>query len=259
VRAFWFVFCYTMQMDTLAAATTEHTTLGTEALVHSFGLCERTALGPFEEPLNMISNMLFFMVAIALIRYYRSHPDLRGKWIWDLHVLTGLIMLIGVGSTVFHTVPSTTTELMDIIPIVVFIVLFFTSIIVRVGKTGVFQTIVCLLAFTGTSHFFVTQFPNALNDSIGYLSSMGALVMIAIYLHMKRRPSSHQFLLAALLGVISLFFRSVDNSACEVLSTGTHFLWHTLNAALIYVVMKQLIRNVNREARIERVQRAKGL
>ncbi len=246
-------------MKAFAAAATEHTTLGTDALVHSFGLCERTAIGAFEEPLNVLSNMLFFAVAIALIRYYRTHPDLMGNWIWDLHILTGLIILIGVGSTVFHTLPNAITELMDIIPIVVFIVLFFTSIIVRVGKTGVFQTIICLLAFTGTTHFFVTQFPNALNDSIGYLSSMGALVMIAIYLHMKRRPSSHQFLLAALLGVISLFFRSVDNSACEVLSTGTHFLWHTLNAALIYVVMKQLIRNVNREARLERARRVKGV
>ena len=143
--------------------------------------------------------------------------------------------------------------------IVVFIVLFFISIIMRIGKTNLFQTIICIMAFVFTTHFFVTQFPNALNDSIGYLSSMGALVMIAIYLNMKRRPSSQQFLLAALLGVISLFFRSVDNGVCETFPIGTHFLWHCLNAALIYVVMKQLIRNVNREARIARLQRAKKL
>jgi len=244
-------------MDAFAAGTT-HTTMGDDALVHSFGLCERHAHGPLEEPLNMLSNMLFLLVAFALIRYYRTHPDLKGKWIWDLHILTGLVMLIGIGSTVFHSFPSPTTELMDIIPIVLFIVLFFISIIVRVGRTGPFETVICLMAFVFTTHFFVTQFPNAMNDSIGYLSSMGALVMIAIYLHMLRRPSSHQFLLAALLGVISLFFRSVDNEVCDVIPIGTHFLWHTLNAALIYVVMKQLIRNVNREARIERARRLKG-
>ena len=232
--------------------------LGQESLAHAFGLCERAAHGPLEEPLNMLSNMLFFVVAIAILRYYRTHPDLKGKWIWDLHVLTILIVVIGVGSSVFHAYPSPLSELFDIIPIVAFILLFFTSIIVRIGKTNAFQTIICLMAFASTTHFFVTQFPNALNDSIGYLSSMGALVMIAIYLNMKRRPSSQQFLLAALLGVVSLFFRSVDNGVCETIPFGTHFLWHSLNAALIYVVMKQLVRNVNREARLARLDRNKG-
>lgn len=235
---------------------TSHTTMGDDALAHAFGLCERTASGPFEEPLNVLSNILFFMVALSLFRYYRTHPDLKDKWIWDLHVLTVLTVFIGVGSMTFHSFPTRITELMDIIPIVIFIIIFFLSIIVRVGKTNLFQTIICFMAFAGCTHFFVTQFPNALNDSIGYLSSMGALVMIAIYLHLKRRPSSHQFLLAALLGVISLFFRSVDNSVCDTLPIGTHFLWHSLNAALIYVIMKQLIRNVNREARLARARRA---
>lgn len=243
-------------MDTLAAA--QLPALSERALTHAYGLCERTGAGALEEPFNVLSNLLFFVVAIALLRYYRTHPDLKGKWIWDLHVLTALIVIIGLGSMIFHAFPTATTELVDIAPIVIFIVLFFTSIIVRVGKTNGFQTMICLLAFAGTTHFFVTQFPRALNDSIGYLSSMGALVMIAIYLNMLRRPSSQQFLFAALLGVLSLFFRSVDNGVCETFPMGTHFLWHSLNAALIYVVMKQLIRNVNREARIARVERMKG-
>lgn len=243
-------------MNTHATIASEHATMGDSALVHTFGLCERTAAGAFEEPFNVLSNLLFFAVAFYLFRYYRTHPDVKNKWIWDLHILTVLTVFIGFGSISFHTFPNQTTELMDIVPIVLFIVLFFISIIVRVGRTNVFQTIICLMAFAGSTHFFVTQFPNALNDSIGYLSSMGALVMIAIYLHLMRRPSSHQFLLAALLGVLSLFFRSVDNSVCDTLPIGTHFLWHSLNAVLIFVVMKQLIRNVNREARLERLRRS---
>lgn len=230
-----------------------------ETLLHAFGLCERSGPGLFEEPFNVLSNLLFFAVAISIWRYYRTHPDVKDKWIWDLHILTVLIICIGIGSITFHSYPTRLTELMDIVPIVIFIVLFFISIIVRVGKTNWFETLICFMAFAGSTHFFVTQFPNALNDSIGYLSSMGGLAMIAVYLHLKRRPSSHQFLLAALLGVVSLFFRSVDNTACETIPIGTHFLWHSLNAALIFVIMKQLIRNVNREARLARIQRAKGI
>jgi len=99
----------------------------------------------------------------------------------------------------------------------------------------------------------VHQFPNALNDSIGYLSSMIALIMIAVHLHLKARPSSQHFMLAAIIGVCSLFCRAIDREVCDMLPIGTHFLWHTLNATLLYILLKQVIRNVNREARLRRM------
>jgi len=224
-------------------------------LQHAYGVCERHSDSLIGEPLNTLSNGFFIIVAILIYRYYHRHPDLRGKWIWDIHALTFLTFTIGVCSTIFHMHPTPTTELMDIIPIVMFIMLFFTSIIIRIGKTNTFQTIICLMAFVGSTHILVSQFPDALNDSIGYLSTMTALVVIAIYLNMLRRPSSHQFLLAALLGVVSLFFRATDNAICELVPTGSHFLWHSCNAAVIYILMKQVIRNVNREARLQRAAR----
>tara|TARA_B100001179_G_C18528236_1_gene375889 strand:- start:193 stop:918 length:726 start_codon:yes stop_codon:yes gene_type:complete len=230
--------------------------LDTQPLVHSYGLCERVSPDWFAEPLNVISNLGFLIVACLIYREYKSHPDLRGQWIWDVRALTFLIFFIGISSITFHSFPSRLTEMMDVIPIVTFIILFFLSIIVRIGKTNWFQTLICFLAFLGTTHMLVTQFPNAMNDSIGYLSSMMALIMIAVHLHISRRPSSHQFLLAALVGVVSLFFRAVDNDVCEQWPFGTHFLWHTLNAVLLFILMKQVIRNVNREARIERMKRA---
>lgn len=230
--------------------------LPNQSLEHFYGLCERSGPEIWAEPLNAISSLCFFFVAAATYRYYRRHPDVKGQWIWDIHILTFLIFTIGMGSTLFHTYPTRLTELMDIVPIVLFINIFFLSVIVRIGRTTIFQTIICFLAFGGSTHFFVTQFPNAMNDSIGYLSSMGALVMIAIHLHLQRRPSSHQFLLAALIGVISLFFRSIDNAVCTQLHLGTHFLWHACNATLLYILMKQIIRNVNREARLARLERA---
>ncbi len=220
---------------------------------HFYGVCERTDMSMFAEPLNVLTSIGFIVVAASIFQYYRTHPDLKDKWIWDMHILTFLILWIGVGSTIFHTFPTRFTEMIDTIPIVAFIVLFFLSVIFRIGKCNLFQAFICFLAFGGSSHMLVSQFPNAMNDSIGYLSSMAALVMIAIYLHMKRRPSSHNFLLAALIGVISLFFRAIDNAVCESIPTGTHFLWHSLNATLLYILMRQILRNVNREARLKRI------
>lgn len=224
----------------------------TESLTHWYGVCERTALGPLAEPLNVLSSLAFMVVAVAIFRQYRRHEDLENKWKWDVHVLTVLTFIIGVNSVAFHAFPNPTTELADTLTIVLFIVLYFWCVLFRIGRTTIFQAGVCFTAFVGFSHILVHQFPRALNDSIGYLSSMIALIMIAVYLFLKARPSSTHFMLAAIVGVVSLFCRAIDRELCGMLPTGTHFLWHMLNATLMYILLKQLVRNVNRVARLKR-------
>lgn len=222
-------------------------------LTHWYGVCERTALGPLAEPLNVLSSFAFIFVAVTIYRHYHRHEDLQKKWIWDVHALTFITFLIGLNSVAFHAFPNPTTELADTITIVLFIILYFWSLLFRIGRTNFFQALICFVAFVGFSHILVHQFPRALNDSIGYLSSMIALIMIAVHLHLKARPSSSHFMFAAIIGVVSLSCRILDRELCEETFVGTHFLWHTLNAALIYVLLKQLVRNVNREARLKRL------
>ena len=222
---------------------------------HYYGLCERTSPEFWAEPLNALSNLAFLIAGAAIYSYYRNHQDVRGKWIWDIHVLTILIFFIGIASFIFHTIPSRYTEIADIIFIVIFINIYFMSAVRRIAKCNVLQLVICLLAFWGTTHMLVSQFPNAMNDSISYLSSMMALITIAIYLNMKRRVSARMYLLASLIGVVSLFFRSIDNAVCDVFPVGMHFLWHILNSVLLYILMIQLIRNVNRKARMLRLKK----
>lgn len=222
-------------------------------LSHFYGVCERHALGFMGEPLNVISNLGFLYVAVVIYRFYHKHEDITGRWIWDIHALTFLTFIIGFNSIVFHAFPTPTTELMDTIPIVMFIMIYFTSILFRIGRCTLFQAGICLVAFVGFSHVLVTQFPRALNDSIGYLSSMIALIIIAVYLHLKARPSSTHFMLASIVGVCSLFCRAIDRDICSMFPLGTHFIWHCLNATLLYILLKQIIRNVNREARLKRM------
>lgn len=227
-------------------------TVANPPILHYYGICERHSDGMWGEPFNAFTNLAFIGVALALFRYYRKNPDLHGFRVYDIHVLTFLIFCIGVCSTIFHMFPSKTTEIIDIVPIVLFINLFFISTVVRITRCKWMETLVCYIAFVGFTHMLVTHFPNALNDSIGYLSTMSALCVIAFYLNVKRRFTARAFLVAALLGVVSLFFRSIDNAVCDKIPFGTHFIWHMLNATLIYILMMQLIRNVNRRARMLR-------
>lgn len=220
---------------------------------HWYGVCERAMHGPMAEPLNVLSSLLFMIVAVATYRYYHRNEDIQRRWIWDIHALTVLTFIIGVNSMVFHTFPTPTTELLDTIPIVMFIMIYFTSVLFRIGRCTLFQAAICLIAFVGFSHMLVSQFPRAMNDSIGYLSSMIALIVIAVHLHLRARPSSQYFMLASLIGVTSLFCRVIDREVCDVFPFGTHFLWHCCNATLLYILLKQIIRNVNRDARLKQL------
>ncbi len=227
--------------------------MDSSSLSHFYGVCERSSALWYAEPLNTISNLGFLYVAVMIYRYYHKHEDLERRWIWDIHALTFLTFIIGLNSIAFHMFPNPITELLDTIPIVMFIMIYFTSVLFRIGRVNLFQGIICLVAFVGFSHMLVHQFPRALNDSIGYLSSMIALVVIAVYLHLKARPSSTHFMMAAIIGITSLFCRAIDRELCGMFPLGTHFLWHMLNATLLYILMKQIVRNVNREARLKRM------
>jgi Ceramidase len=226
--------------------------MNTAPLTHWYGVCERSGLGMLAEPLNVLSSIAFMAAAVAVYRHYHRHEDLEGKWIWDVHALTFICFFIGVNSVVFHMFPTPTTELADTLTIVLFIILYFWSVLFRIGRTSFYSALICFVAFVGFSHILVHQFPRAMNDSIGYLSSMIALIMIAVHLHLRARPSSSHFMLAALIGVISLFCRVIDREVCDEIFIGTHFLWHILNATLLYILLKQLVRNVNRVARLKR-------
>ena len=228
-------------------------------LVHKYGVCERTEPGIWAEPLNVSSSFSFFIAAIMLLRFYLNNKEITSKWILDIHILTGTLILIGAASVVFHMAPSYYTELADIIFIVLFINVYFFSVMVRIAGVQGASLFVVYMAFLGSTHILVDQFPNAMNDSIGYLSTMFTLIFIAFYLNIRRRPAARAFLIAAMIGVLSLFFRVIDNEICGSFKYGTHFIWHILNAVLIYILLKQLIRSVNRRARMLRMAAELGV
>jgi hypothetical protein len=48
---------------------------------------------------------------------------------------------------------------------------------------------------------------------------------------------------AAMHFTLSLTWRTIDVAACETFPPGTHFLWHLLNAAVLYVLLRTAIAN----------------
>lgn len=223
-------------------------------LVHFYGVCERQhPEGIFAEPLNVLSSIFFFVAAWVIFEKCKNHPEIKFEKKLDIHILNFLMFAIGLSSMIFHMAPSKYTELMDIAFIVTFINLYFLSFLIRMAHLKTFAIIVCFVALTGFSHMLVSQFPNAMNDSIAYLSTVITVIFMAIFLKKKKRAGAKDFGYVAVLGVISLTFRSIDNYVCDTVQFGTHFMWHSLNAVIIYLLMNQLVRSINRRARMLRM------
>ena len=84
-------------------------------------------------------------------------------------------------------------------------------------------------------------------------------VLIAIYAGFlwRRYPDLARGLLIGVgILMVSLTFRSVDESLCDRLPLGTHFAWHLLNALMLGWMIEVYVRHI-RVHPLEGVERAR--
>lgn len=204
--------------------------------------CERLHAGFWAEPVNAVSNLAFFLAAAgAYMLWKREGRDDR-----FILLLIGLAVLVGVGSTLFHTFATRWGLFADAIPIAVFVVAFLVFTLRRFLGQGVVATAIWIALFLAISAVVPRLLPPGfMNNSGFYFPVLGALIVLGVLLRMKggeMRWVGGAYLCAAALFALSLSFRIVDPSVCDRFPLGTHFMWHGLNGALIYLMLWTVIR-----------------
>lgn len=206
--------------------------------------CERAGqTGLFAEPLNAITNLFFIAVGVAVLRALMRLPSAPVRARFDLWLLMLALFGIGVGSGLWHTIPTGTTVLMDVIPITIFINVYVIAALRRL--LGLSWNKVVGLWFVYVAASIVAQKtlpPDLLNGTIMYIPTYVALVLITSALWLRERIIGRVFVGAVLLWSLALTFRTIDMEICSRFSFGTHFLWHTLNALVLWRLMRVLIR-----------------
>lgn len=204
--------------------------------------CERAgAAGVLAEPLNAITNLCFIAVALwVALRLRRSasahifRPDL---WLLALFLCS-----IGIGSGLWHTLPTHTTMLLDVIPIGLFVQLYLVSAYRRlIGYPWLGALVVWSLFVAVTLVAQKTLPPTLLNGTVMYLPPYSFLVLLTLQLARRGHAATRTLAGALAIWTVSLVCRTFDQAICPSFPLGTHFLWHTLNALTLWRLMLPLV------------------
>lgn len=80
------------------------------------------------------------------------------------------------------------------------------------------------------------------NGTVMYLPTYAAMVALTFGLTRRDVRMGRVFALVTTVWTLSLIARTVDLELCASLAIGTHFLWHTLNAWVLWRLLMLLVR-----------------
>lgn len=202
--------------------------------------CERQADGLTAEPVNVISSVAFVVAALILLR--KASAVYSQRMVWDLWLLISTLAAIGAGSVTWHLFARSWAELTDILPITLFINVFLVSFLLRIAKLKIVWVMALLMVFQLFNYAVAKTVPTEfLNGSMFYAPAWTALLLVIIYLAINHHPLLRSYILAVSLLTLSIVFRSIDLAVCTAMPVGTHFLWHLINAVVLYLLVAGLI------------------
>ena len=200
--------------------------------------CERLDIGIWAEPINAVTNIAFILAAI--IMWLRCKNLVEGK------ILSFLLFSIGCGSFLFHTYAQTWAALLDVTAILIFILtyifvanrrfLVWSKMVSLIGVILFFPYQLLLVGILSNIQFF--------GSSVQYIP-VAILIFIYSGLLRKSEPNlSRGLFIGAAILCLSIISRTVDEPLCSILSVGTHFVWHILNAIMLSWMIEILRRHM---------------
>lgn len=201
--------------------------------------CERLSAEFWAEPVNALTNLAFVIVGVWALwkcRRFAARPLVV--------FLSAMIAIVGVGSFLFHTYANTLTVLGDLIPIFIFTGTYLYYSLRHLLDWSTKWSLLGLVACVSSMVLIQLFVPNRiLNGSVLYAPPLLMLFFVATKMR-SRRPTqwSRIYLAGAFTLFLSLIMRTLDSAICEVFPLGTHFLWHLLNGACLWFLIRVALR-----------------
>ncbi len=202
--------------------------------------CERIGDAWNAEPINAATNVAFLIAGWAAWRLAARRSALDGDRL--LAAVIAVIPIVGFGSFTFHTLATRWAEWIDVIPILVFMLLYLWLTMSRFFGWPV------MLKLAAVSAFFIATFTlevavpgTVLWGGAMYLPTVAVFLAMGVAPRRWTRGARGTFLFSAALFLLAFRLRILDEPLCAALPFGTHFMWHILNAALLYILVRAAI------------------
>jgi hypothetical protein len=202
--------------------------------------CERTSGGLAAEPINAITNLGYFIAAWAAWRLQTARPN-SGAHTLILALLLAIVA-IGLGSLAFHTIATAWASWADVIPILVFMLLFLWLTLTRFFRwpaPGAWAALAVFFVITFSLEAFVPE--RILWGGAYAVPTLFVMLIAGGALRLRHSPAANALLAAAGLFVLSFTFRTLDMTLCQAIPVGTHFMWHALNATLLFLLVRAAV------------------
>lgn len=208
--------------------------------------CERAGdASLWAEPFNAVTNLFFMLAALWGVRMLLAAKP-AGKT-YDVWVLVAALFGIGIGSGLWHMRPTGVTVLMDVIPISIFMNVYLVAALRRLcglvwRKVWCWWGLYQVLTFGGQLYLP----SDLLHGTVMYLPTYIAMVALTFGLARRDVVLGRSFAMVTTVWSLSLICRTVDLEICPQFPIGTHFLWHMLNAWVLYRLLQLLIARLPR-------------
>jgi hypothetical protein len=136
--------------------------------------CERTGPGFWAEPVNGFTNIGFLFAAFFSWRLaLRDQVQDSG-----IAAITIMIVAIGIGSFLFHSMPTAVTRWLDIVPIFVFQLLYLGIYSRRVINLSMPGSVTFLLVFLAVA-VVASPFTEMINGSLIYAPALLVIFVLS--------------------------------------------------------------------------------
>lgn len=190
----------------------------------------------YTQPINTISNIAL------LISAYFAYQLIKTNHINNrvIKILPFILAVTGIGSMLWHGLPNLLTSFADTLPLFAFVLVSLFFLLDKLLKKRVLVWQI-LLIFILVEIPFIFHILPSFNGFLSYLIVLIFGVFVFYGLTKKYKTLTSDLTIVIVLFAIALFFRTLDHTVCSVLSIGTHFIWHILNALVLYLLIRVFV------------------
>ena len=150
--------------------------------------------------------------------------------------------LVGFGSFLFHTVATRWAEWGDVLPILLFMLLYLWLVLTLFFGWPIWLKLAGLTVYFAVTFYAEAAIPgDVLWGGALYVPTLFLMLVIGTVLYWRRLRGAAAFLVAIIVFLLSFSARTLDTQVCTAFPVGTHFLWHLLNAVLLYILVRTAI------------------